>query len=280
MSHKQPAASAPSQPHRALRTDFTADTLRYATTAKRRVKTKQQVKAFFKEPFSMKSLIFLRTVPGAMLAVAIIATTSASAYALTNWFNGDVTVKQNASVLSVDLSTCKGSLPPGVDPSTDKQNVPFKILGNPHISAEQLQHQLLAKCEYNAVIDLHRSNPDHQNDSFYSSTVKSINADGTVTLDYLWGGRVNEKTFTIPAAATIYDKGKKITSKELKAGDMVVFAIEPPAYVEESTDPLAGISQLQSIFKTQYDTREAPGKDFYDTSNIMPLDWYNQVHKQ
>lgn len=281
MSHTSHAASAPSQPRRTLRADFTAYTMRHATTAKRRADAKQQLRAFFKEPFSMKSLTFLRSAPGAALAVAIVATTSVSAYALTNWFNANVTVKQNNSVLSVDLSQCKGSLPPGIEPSADKSNIQFKILGTSHISTEQLQRQLLAECEYNAVVDFYHNNSEGQSYSLYPSTVKEINADGTITLDYFWGGQTIEKTFEAPKAASIYDQGNKIGLQGLKAGDTVVFAAETPRVIEGS-DPLAAVGEVKSIFKTQYDTREAPEaskKAFYEESNIMPLGMYEQLHQ-
>lgn len=281
MSHKSYAASAPSQPRRTLRADFTAYTIRHATTAKRRTDTKQQIRAFFKEPFSMKSITFLRTAPGAALAMAIVATTSVSAYALTNWFNANVTVKQNNSILSVDLSQCKGNLPPGIEPSADKRNVQFKILGSSHIAADQLQRQLLAECEYNAVVDFYRNNSQGQSYSLYPSVVKGINADGTVTLDYFWGGQTIEKTFAVPKDANAYDQGSKISMQDLQTGGTVVFAAETPQ-VAEGNDPLATVSEVKSIFKTQYDTREAPGatkKAFYEESNIMPLDTYKRLHQ-
>ncbi|HJQ08634.1 MAG TPA: hypothetical protein VJ836_04105 [Candidatus Saccharimonadales bacterium] len=280
--HKSHAASAPSEPRRTLGADFTVLTLRHATTAKRRANTKQQIRAIFKEPFSMKSLNFLRTVPGAAIAIVVISTTSVSAYALTNWFNGTVRVKQDSSILSVDLSPCKGNMPPGIEPSTDRSKVQFKILGNPHIAAKQLQQQLLAECEYNAVIDFYRNNPEGKNYALYPSTIKAVNGDRVITLDYFWGGKLNEKTFSDINNASVYDQGNKASLQDLRPGDTIIFAVDTPTNTQEGIDPLAGVGKVASIFKTQYDTKTAPGatkKAFYPESNIMPLTMYEQLHK-
>jgi len=229
----------------------------------------------------MKSLTLLRTAPGALLAIAIVATTSVGAYALTNWFNGEVTVKQANSVLSVDLSACKGNLPPGIEQQTDRHNVQFKILSNPHVSADQLQHKLLVECEYNAVVDFYRTTAGDKNYAFHPSTVKAINGPASITLDYFWGGKLNEKTVTLPQNANIYDQGKKTNVDSLKVGDHVVLVVSTPSLME-NVDPLASVSEAQSIFKTQYDTQEAPSatkKAFYEESNIMPLGMYDQLNK-
>lgn len=282
MSHYETqAASAPSEPRRRLRADFTAHTMRHVATAKQRANTKQQIKLFFKEPFSMKSLKFLRTAPGAALAVAIVATTSVSAYAALNWFNATVTVKQNASVLSVDLSQCKGNLPPGVD-SPDRSNVQFKILDDRHISADQLQRQLLIQCEYDAVTDFYRQNPVTKDAALQIGTIKALDGTSKVTFEYAWGGNINQKTLALTSGTTIYSQGVPAHVQDLHVGDKVIFATSHQGYVEEGTDPLSAVSEAQSIFKTQYDTSDALGtskKGFYEDNHIMPLDWYNQIHK-
>ncbi|HVQ44380.1 MAG TPA: hypothetical protein VMT30_05435 [Candidatus Saccharimonadia bacterium] len=280
MSHHNTRTAPLSEPRRPLRADFTARIVRHAITAKRRAVSKQQLLTFLKEPLSMKSVTFLRTAPGAVLALAIIATGTTGAYALNNWFNGDVTVKQTASVFSVDLSQCKGSLPPGVD-SPDRSHVQFKILDDPHISADQLQHQLLAECEYDAVVDFYRQNHATAAADTHIGTIKSIDG-STVTFDYPWGGQLNQKSLALTAGTTFYRQGNAVSAQDLHAGDHVVFVTASPGYVQEGTDPLAGASEVMSVFKTQSDPADAPDstkKGFYDDNHIMPLDLYNQIHK-
>lgn len=273
MNHTTHAASEGSEPRRPIRTDFTARTLRHAVTAKRRAQSKQQIKAFFKEPFSMKSLKFLRTAPGFAVAAAVLATTTVSAYTISNWFGGEVAVKQNANVLSVDLSECKGALPPGIEHNTNRSDVKFKIVGDPHISAEQLQKQLLVDCEYKAVIDFYRAQPKNQAYEFHTATVKAVSVDRGVTLNYAWGGTTHEKTIALAQNAPVYNQGQPVSASELTAGDFIVFAVNPTAPVE-GTNPLAGIEEVQSVFKTQYDTSLAPSASknaFYEDNNILPL---------
>jgi hypothetical protein len=280
MNHNRHAASGQSEPHRSLRADFTVHTMRHAAKAKRRVTAKQQIRAFFKEPFSMKSLSFLRTAPGAVLAVAILGAMSASAYALTNWFNADVTVKQNNTVLSVDLSECKGKLPPGVESGQDQHNVQFKILGNPHISVADLRQQLLAECEYQAVVNFYRNQPITKSANVHVGKVIAA-SDATVRLAYQWGAKTNEKTFTLSPEATVYIQGSPSVLRNLQAGDSIVFATRDQA-IQEGVDPLDSTGEALSVFKTQYDMTQAISASkngFYEDNNIMPLDMYKQLHK-
>jgi hypothetical protein len=277
MNHNTRAASDQSEPRRPLRADFTVHTMRHATAAKRRATTKQQFRAFLKEPFSMKSLPFLRTAPGAALVVAILATTSAGAYALANWFNADVAVKENNTVLSVDLSECKGSLPPGVE-SADKHNIQFKILGNPHISAADLQQRLLVECEYQAVVNFYQNKLADIH--LQVGTVTSI-GDDTIRVSYQWGGKANQRTFSLTPASTVYSQGLPITLRDLLPGDTIVFVTQNQA-VQEGVDPLATTTNVLSIFRTQYDTAQAMSaakNGFYENNNIMPLEMYNQLHR-
>jgi hypothetical protein len=280
MNQKIHAATVPSEPRRPLRTDFTAYTIRHAVTAKRRVANKQQIKTFFKEPFSMKSLTFLRTAPGAVLAIAIIATTSAGAYALANWFNADVTVKQSSSVLSVDLSDCKGNPPPGIEPSANRHDIKFKILGSQHISATDLRQRLLTECEYQTVISFYHSKPATVSAHLHTGKITTIN--GTqIHLTYHWGGTTKEKMFSLSPGYSIYNQGSPVTVRDLRVGDNVVFVTQAPP-VQEGVDPFAATDEVFSIFKTQYDTSQALSASkngFYDENNIMPLDMYNQLRK-
>jgi hypothetical protein len=278
MNHNTHAASDQSEPRRPLRADFTAYTMHHAATAKRRVTNKQQFRTFLKEPFSMKSLTFFRTAPGAVLAVAIFATTGAGAYALTNWFNADVTVKQNNTVLSVNLADCKGTLPPGIESGEDKHDIRFKILGNPHISAADLQQRLLAECEYQVVVDFYHNKLT--NAHLQVGKITSIGND-KIALTYPWGGKTNEKTFSLTASSTIYDQASPITFRDLRIGDNIVFVTHGQA-AQEGVDPLAAANDVLSIFRTQYDPAQAMSASkngFYENNNIMPLDMYNQLHK-
>lgn len=228
----------------------------------------------------MNSLKLLRTLPGAGIALTVVMAGSAGAYALSNWFNGGVGVKQQASVFSVDLSQCKGPLPAGVD-AADRTKVQFKILSDPHISAAQLQHELLAQCEYDAVVDFYRQNPVTKDNFLHIGSITAINGNGAVTFEYNWGGKTHQKTLALASDATIYNQGAAARLQDLQAGDKVIFAADGTP-VEEGIDPLSAINEVRSIFKTQYDTAEAPGaskKGFYEDNHIMPLDWYNQTQK-
>lgn len=269
-----------SEPGRALRSDFTEYTLRHASVARQRAHRKQHIMSLIKGIFEMKTIKKLQTIPGVVVALVLIASGSAGAYALSNWFATNITVKQtNASVLTVDLSQCKGNLPPGVKDSSDHHNVQFKITGEPHISTADLQRKLLESCEYNSVLAFYRGQTATKDSLYPDGTIKNIGKD-TITLQYLWGGKPVEKTF-LASSTAIYDQGKVTNPSNLHAGDKVIFVV-PDTKSLESQDPIAAATQLQSIFKTQYDATDAPGatkSDFYDISKIMPLDWYNQAHK-
>lgn len=280
MSHNKPnTASTPLEPRRNLHVDFTAMTLNHSLAAKRRAQTKRHIQTLYKETFSMKSFNFLRTVPGAALAAAVVITTGASAYALTNWFNGSVAVTQHHHVLSVDLSKCQGPLPPGVD-STDRHNVQFEILGSPHIAAADLQVKLLTECEYQAVAAFYHSQPALAGSSLTAGTVLST-SEHTITLAYHWANGTQQKTFALAPDFSAYNQGTATTLASLQAGDHIVFATQSQQALE-GTDPLASASGIQSVFKTEYDTvsaMSASKNGFYQDNNIMPLDWYQQLHK-
>jgi len=227
----------------------------------------------------MKTLNFLRTAPGAIIAAAVVVTTGASAYALTNWFNGSVAVTQQRSVLSVDLSACQGALPAGIN-GTDRHHVQFEILGNPHISASDLQAKLLVECEYQAVAAFYHNQPVLAGSSLTSGTVIGT-GDHTLTLAYHSTNGTQQKTFTLAQNFSAYNQGTAATLASLQAGDHVVFATKNQQTLE-GTDPLASVNEVQSVFKTEYDTARAISaskNSFYQGSNIMPLDWYQQLHK-
>lgn len=290
--HTNKAASGPAKPGRPLRANFTAQTMRYAQTAKRRHSRQQQLLTRIQDLFVMKQLKFLRTAPSTALAIALVVTGSAGAYALSNWFNGVVTVREGDAVFSVDLSSCKGNLPPGVE-SQDRSNVQFKILGNPHISADELERQLLVQCEFDAVASFYRTkyNADVINDNngiLLSTRIGTIKAvgDGSVTIVYTWFGEKREKTFAVPAGAPIYTKGVPGSLADIHAGDHVMFAIKvtltTPQQEDKPVDAIESVQDLHSLFVTEHDITTAPGASkngFYPDNNIMPLDHYNRIKK-
>jgi len=227
----------------------------------------------------MKSFRFMRTAPGAVLAAAIVMTTGASAYALTNWFNGSVAVTQHHTVLSVDLSACHGNLPAGVN-STDRHHVQFEILGKPHISASDLQAKLLVECEYQAVMNFYHKQPTLANSDLFSGTITGVSGQ-SIGLAYHWAGAAQQKEFTTTPGFTVYSEGTATTLNNLHVGDHVVFVAQNQNTME-GTDPLASSSAVQSVFKTQYDTSDAMSASkngFYQDNNIMPLDLYQQLNK-
>lgn len=268
-------------PQRSLRSDFTERALTNAVRAKRRANNKQELITFFKEFSFMKPIKSMRTIQDVVLAVAIVATSSAGAYALTNWFGGNVAVTQNdPTVFSVDLSTCKGNMPPGVD-SSNRQNVQFKILGSDHISADDLQKRLLEQCELDAVKDFYGKQSTLQNSNLYSGVVESI-GDTDAVFSYIWGGQKLEVSLKFASDITVYNQGQKAELQNINVGDTVVFATQQPDNWQENTNPLTATSEVQSIYKTQYNTEQAPDASkngFYEDSNIMPLDLYKQIQK-
>lgn len=266
-------------PNRPLRADFTSVTLRRAQTAKRRSLKKQSGVVHI-----MKTSLFsLRTVSGATFAIAAITLSAAGAYALTNWFGGDPVVKQDASILHVDLSSCKGNLPPGVE-STNRSDVQFKITANQHISAENLQKQLLIDCESQAVTEFY--NPGKTYAYRYTTvpaTITAVNG-STFTVSYQWAGKTLAKTFTLDANDPMYSQGQIAQVTDFHVGDSIVAAVPVASqhYAVEGTDTFA-TATVTSIFKTHYDTSKASGKATginYQQNGIMPLDLYNQIHNK
>jgi hypothetical protein len=301
-----------SEPRRPLRSNFTERVLRNAATAKRRATNRQRRVALRKDLFTMKSIKFLRTVPGAIAAVAVIATGSVGVYAMTNWFDGNVAVTQDTdSTFSVDLSSCKDVLP-GVDATKDLSHLQYKITGQPHISAPDLRKQLLGECEATAVakfyaqkypqagfvanIEDFTADPMGQNASKYAmltARVVAIGDDGTIVLSSTGAkgasfgtidgqGKYSPvKTFTLAAQAPVYNQSKDASLGDLAAGDNVVFV----AYAASAATPMVeskGVVdysdvQVISLFKTQYDDGWTSFN--YVGQNVMPLDMYNAMQK-
>lgn len=277
-SHR--AQNTSSEPARALRANFTKQTMSMAVKAKKRAAHKNNLQGLF----SMKSVRFMRTIPGAAIGLAIIATGSVGVYALSNWFGGDVAVKQDASIMHIDVSSCKGDLPlAGVEPSDDRHDIKFKITGNPHISAQALQHQILVDCESNAVREFYNPGAPAKAAAKFGLQPATITAvDGsTFTISYRSPAapQTVSKTFTLTDTNPVYDQGKKVTVADFHAGDYIQFAVN---YADslglEGTNPYAN-APVQSIFKTQYDTSKGDGASkgsgiSYKADNILPIELY------
>ena len=261
------------EPRRALHTDFTERTLRRSITTKRHLSRKHRLRGIF----TMNITKFVKHPMAAAFAVVVIGASTAGVYAATNWFNGDVSLRNDGSVLSVDLSGCKGALPPGVD-SSDRSKVQFKVLGQTNINAAALQQKMLAGCEFDAVVAFYRE----LGQSPQPSTIKAVDpGKRTAVLDYHWGREFRTKTFTFAENATVYNLGQPGQLTDLKPGDsaMVVYRGSDQPFIE-TENPFDTINIVESIFKTQYDINQAPHsiKAFYEQNNIMPLDQYNKIN--
>jgi len=260
-------------PRRELSVNFTEQTFRRSIAAKERQRHWQHIKRIF-----MNIPQFVKQPMGAAIAVAAISLSAVGAYAAVNWFNGTVQVSQkDASVLSVDLSSCKGNLPPGVD-NTDRHNVQFKILGNPHISAKDLQQALLEQCEYDATVAFFKAQPTAGN-STEAATVTATSPSG-IAFAYKWGDQMHTRQIAT-ADLHLFKQGTAATLADFHIGDHIVVNYDlPTPWSDTQGDPVAA-GTMRGVFKTQYDVTQAPEeskKAFYSDYNIMPLDSYNQVH--
>lgn len=267
----------PIVPKRPLSVDFTATTLERAVRAKRR--TMRQL--YIKELFTMKKNL-LKQPAGALVAVALVLLSGAGVYAASNWFNGNAQVTStDESVITVDLSGCKSSLPGGVDPNKPLDQVKFKIEGTPHISPAELERRLLASCEFANVVEVYKTAFDYQV-GVIAATVKQVDhRAGSVTLAFTWGPWSHEMTVTLIDGARIFDKGTPATLEAFKPGDFVAFAYKTdPNTMRVDTDPFVGMTTISGLFKTQFDVLEAQDyKTIYDTGKLMPLDQYNSIHR-
>jgi hypothetical protein len=257
---------------RPLSADFTAKALRRAIRAKHRYDRVSAIKELFTMKITKKPI-------GALLALALVVTGGVGVYAAGNWFNGSVKVASDDSIMTVDLSQCdNASTPPGVEPG-DKSAVKFKILGQPHISTQDLQRKLLVACEFQNVLKLTQAK-SQGGQGTASAILESIDyQQNIVTLRLTWGGEEFLKTFTLATDASLVDKGQEATLKTFTPGSYVVATYDIGALIE-GENPFDTITELKGLFKTQYDTREyhSDGKSLYDAGNIMPLDHYNQIN--
>jgi hypothetical protein len=253
-------------PKRALSTNFTGRTLHRSILAKKRLVRKRQLK----ELFLMKNTNFLKQPMGALIAVAIVIAGSIGVYAAMNWFNGDVKVASDHSIMTVDLAQCQSVSLPGFEPNVKK--VQFKILNEQHISSEALRETLLAQCEFDAV----RAKYDATTVRFQPSVVKAITP-YRVTLETFWNGQYTDGIFNIGKDTEFYDKGNPASRADISVSDTVVFVYDITGPLVEGQNPIDSITTVKSIFKTQYDTKKAASmqKGFYEDNNIMPLDMYN-----
>lgn len=265
-------------PNRPLRSDFTAQTMRHAATAKRRNRVRERwLGIAVGAPANRRRI---RVLPAALLTFGVVAAGSVGAYALANWFGGNITVKQSASILHVDLSQCKGLPVAGVE--SPGRDVQFKIVRRPAISAHDLQQRLLAECESEAVVQFFTK---HVPETFASRTVAPFYHYGEGTITSLSAQKVTivypdplsftarkTVTFTIAPDATIFSLGQSAQLSDLAVGSHIAFVARNNTQFLETQDPLAAPdTSVISIFRTQYDLTQAPGKTFYGQSNIEPL---------
>ena len=267
-------------PKRALTNNFTKRTVRRSLLAKKRLERRRRLKGLF----VMQKIGFLKHPVGVFITIAILITSGAGVYAAINWFNGEVTVTSDNSILTVDLSKCNSPMPPGIEPTSDRNNVQFKITGSPHIESKELEQKLLTNCEFDTVLRFYQI----KFNTFVGTSpalVKGTDTkNNTVTLSLKFGGTDLEKTVTMKPNTTIYDKGEIANLSQLHSGDYVVIAYLRGADTPmiETENPFKELDSIDSIFKTQYDTREFPEgtKSLYSSNNIMPLDQYKQIHKK
>lgn len=260
---------------RPLSADFTESTLRRALRAKRRYDRQNAIKELLTMKMAKKPI-------GALVALAIVVMGGVGVYAAGNWFNGRVQVTQDDSIMTVDLSECKDTVTPGVEPTTDRSAVKFKILGYPHIQPEELQRKLLTNCELtNVTKQLGSQEKTGKLQGLSSALVEAVDYQkGIVTLRVSWGGQEFSKTVTLASGAILKDKGQEATLKSFSPGSYVVVSYDV-ADSMENKNPWDTVIGVNGMFKTQYDTRETQkdGKSLYDTANIMPLDHYNQINR-
>ncbi|HSX07121.1 MAG TPA: hypothetical protein VLG92_05375 [Candidatus Saccharimonadia bacterium] len=235
----------------------------------------------------MKIIKPLRTIPGIALVIIAAASSGVGVYALSNWFGGDVQVSQDASVFSIDLSACKGNLPPGVNEYDNRHKIQFKIMGSPHVSAQELRQDLLGECEYNVVTDFYDTKfPDAVfsrtgGTRYFKYTTQPAVITGIdnnmLTVKYVVSkaGTFGTRSLRLAPDVLVYSEGQASSASSLQLGDNVVFiaysASTSGPMVEGATILDASDVQIQGIFKTQYN--DGVGSNFtYETDNVMPLD--------
>lgn len=216
------------------------------------------------------------------MALAIVLFGGLGVYAAVNWFGGSVQITSNQSVMTVDLSKCQGkNLPSGIEPTSDRSKVQFKILGTPHISEADLQRKLLANCEWQTILDLYQQK--YGTVGSHVGVVRGTDpTTRTVTINVEFGGKSFDKPFPLTQNAEIYNKGAPTDLANIKTGDFVMFAYDVGAPVLENENPFDRNLEIKNLFKTQYDLREvlADGKSLYGApNNIMPLEQYDGLHK-
>lgn len=263
------------RPTRALTQDFTQRTLARSIKAKSYGQPQKD--------FLMNIHSFLKRPAGLIAVLSLALLTTAGAYAAVNWFNGNVGVKTDSTIMNVDISSCKNPFLPGFPDNQDMRNVQFKILGEPHISETNLKQTLLTQCESNAVADFYHSNPATKDVDLHSGAIVAV-GQNSLTLAYVWGGQTINKSFDVGTGTTFYNQGTPANMNDIKTGQFAMFATPQHTSYTEGTDPLQDERSLLSLFVTQYNTAIAPGngkKNFsYPDSNIMPLGMYEQLHKK
>ena len=261
------------QPNRPLSINFTDTTLQHAIAAKRRDSRLSAIK----EVFTMKNKhIFFKQPAGALVALAMVILGGTGVYAAANWFGGTVNVTSDNSIMTVDLSGCQSdNLPPGIERTTDRSNVKFKVISHPHISETDLQRKLLASCEHQTILALYQK--EYGVSASDAGVIKSIDtASQTITIEVAFGGKTFNKIMPLTSSTAVYDKGQVANIAGLKEGDyvMIAFNLQKPELLE-GENPYNQAITLKNIFKTQYDLREVKkdAKSLYEApNNIMPLE--------
>ena len=234
---------------------------------------------------------------GVTLAIAaILLVGGTGVYALTNWFGGTPTVENDGTILSVDVSSCKDDIYPYIVPNhtpskdlgteqTDFKNLKFKVIGNPHISADDLQKQLLIDCEAAAVRSYFATN--NVGDMTEPGTISALNG-AELTVDYMFNGENRQKTFALDGV-TVIEKGKATTKEALSVGSYAYIAYPHPSTNKlmsdaevRSIDFLRDASKINAVFITTYNMQKTSGDPNgeginYSRMNIMPLDAYERL---
>ncbi|MFZ1249638.1 MAG: hypothetical protein WAQ24_04955 [Candidatus Saccharimonadales bacterium] len=252
-----------------------------------------------KELLTMKTSI--KSAPGMALLVFALGVGTVGAGAVTNWFHGNPLVKDDASIMTVDVSSCKDAIYSRIIPNntpqrilgfeqTDFKNLKFKITGEPHISAEDLQKQLLIDCEYAAVTTYFAEK--YVGDMVVSGATITDMQESIATVDYLHKGKNYTKSIDL-SSVQIVKQGRNAPLTELKKGDYVMISFAHPTstlYQSEedvaSTDYFAQSSPngTRALFITQHDMRQASGTEShtgidYKKMNIMPVDKLIRSHR-
>jgi hypothetical protein len=276
MTRKKPNTTTnPAKVRRGVQPGFTTYTLRHAIVAKRRAHQKQQLLSLVKEPFTMQSLKFMRTIPGAALAVAIIATSGIGVYAVANWFGTEVNTSHAGDHITVSAKDCPASLLQAYQDNDDKAvydiSTTYKIVKPEILSAADIQNNQLVTCEQRAIDSYAKRHfpanyqaGDSHNGLYYAvgkyGTIQNIEGNtvtiSDVPIDHVQGDRERITTaITINDGTQVLDYGEPALLAQLKPGDQVYLSFQNPVTGGDNRDKRAIPDQdstVRVISKTQY----------------------------